>query len=135
MKYFSLIIAIIIFSSVSSCNKGGLPQPDSIIGKWRWVKSVGGIAGMTITPQKAGYTLTHEFKADSTIKILKNDSLITDARFSIIRNYKYGDNQKINVLKIADEHQMSFSIKNDTLFTFDIFISDGFGSTYVRIRD
>lgn len=135
MKYFSVVIALIIFSSVSSCNKGGLPQPDSIIGKWRWVKSVGGIAGLTITPQTSGYTLTHEFKADSTIKILKNDSLITDTRFSITRNYKYGDNQNINVLKIADSHQMEFHIKNDTLFTNDIFISDGFGSAFVKVKE
>ena len=133
MKYLSLIIAVIVFSSASSCNKENLPQASSIIGKWRWVKSVGGIAGLTITPQTAGYTQTREFKADSTVQILKNDSLVTNAKFSIVKNYKYGDG-KVNVLKIADQQQTSFVIKNDTLFTNDIFISDGFGSAYVKVK-
>lgn len=111
-----------------------MPTSTSIIGKWRWVKSVGGIAGMTITPQSTGYNLSEEFKADSTFKRFKNDSLIAQGKFSIVRNYKYTSTETIDVLKTGGPDDQAFVIRNDSLFVSDIFISDGFNTTYVRVK-
>jgi hypothetical protein len=134
MKYFILIFTIVIFCSVGSCNKDKLPASTSIVGKWRWVKSIGGFAGMTLTPQSAGYNQRKEFNADSTFKAFKNDSLTTEGKFSIVRNYKYSSSENIDVLKTGTPINEAFIIRNDTLFLNDVFISDGFSNTYVRIK-
>jgi hypothetical protein len=134
MKYFILTSVVFVLCSFSTCNKKDQPGPVSIIGKWRWVKSIGGFAGKTTTPQTAGYSMREEFSADSTFKNYKNDSLIAQGSFSIIKNYKYADDQTINVLKLHDGGSQSFLIRNDTLLVNDIFMSDGFGSTYVRVK-
>jgi hypothetical protein len=134
MKCFILIFAMITLCSVSSCNKDKMPTSTSIIGKWRWVKSVGGIAGSTVTPQSTGYNLSEEFKADSTFKRFKNDSLITQGKFSIVRNYKYTSTETIDVLKTGGLDDLAFVIRNDSLFVSDIFISDGFNTAYVRVK-
>lgn len=134
MKCFILIFAMITLCSVSSCNKDKMPTSTSIIGKWRWVKSVGGIAGSTVTPQSTGYNLSEEFKADSTFKRFKNDSLITQGKFSIVRNYKYTSTETIDVLKTGGLDDLAFVIRNDSLFVSDIFISDGFNTVYVRVK-
>jgi hypothetical protein len=137
MKYFTLVIAALLFCGASSCHKDGLPGPaSSIVGRWRWVKSVGGIAGMTITPQSAGYNLTQVYGANSTFKLYKNDSLELQSKYSIIRNFKY-ETQTIDLLKIDnnESNRADFTIRNDTLYTSNaLFISDGFSSVYVRIK-
>ncbi|WP_183564314.1 hypothetical protein [Mucilaginibacter sp. SP1R1] len=136
MKYCLLLLALVAFCSTSSCNKGKgeLSPSTAVIGKWRWIKSVGGIAGLTITPQTAGYNLTQEFRADSTFSILNNASPAGHGKYSIIKNYKYTDQQTINVLKLNDGPGAWLQIRNDTLFVTDIFISDGFNSSYVRVN-
>lgn len=136
MKYLALVIAALVLCSVSSCNKDGLPGPasTSIFGSWRWVKSVGGIAGMTITPQSAGYNLTQVYGNDSTFKMFKKDSVMLSGKFLITRNYKYSATETIDLLKINDLQAHAFIIRNDTLFLNDVFISDGFNSVYVRVK-
>ncbi|WPU95338.1 hypothetical protein SNE25_07345 [Mucilaginibacter sabulilitoris] len=134
MKYFVLLITVCALCSVSSCNKEKLPHSDSIVGEWRWVKSVGGIGGFTLTPKTEGFTQKWVFNADSTFKSFKNDSLTIQGKFSIVRNYKYSESETVDVLKWGNSIDDSFVIRNDTLFTNNIFISDGFGSTYVRIK-
>lgn len=138
MKYFTLVIAALLLCSVSSCHKDGSPGPasTSIVGRWRWVKSVGGIAGMTITPQSAGYNLTQVYGANNTFKLYKNDSLELQSKYSIIRNFKY-ETQTIDLLKIDnnESNRADFTIRNDTLYSSNgLFISDGFSSVYVRIK-
>lgn len=138
MKYFTLVIVALLLCGVSSCHKNGSPGPASIsiVGRWRWVKSVGGIAGMTATPASDGYNLTQVYDANSTFKLYKNDSLELQSKYSIIRNFKY-QTQTIDLLKIGDDesNRTDFTIRNDTLYASNmLFISDGFSSVYVRVK-
>lgn len=138
MKYFTLVIAALLLCGVSSCHKNGSPGPasTSIVGRWRWVKSVGGIAGMTATPASNGYNLTQVYDANSTFKLYKNDSLELQSKYSIIRNFKY-QTQTIDLLKIGDDesNRADFTVRNDTLYASNmLFISDGFSSVYVRVK-
>ena len=105
MKYFMLIFTVVIFCSVGSCNKEELPASTSIVGKWRWIKSVGGFAGMTLTPQGTGYNQRKEFNADRTFRAFKNDSLTTEGKFSNVRNYKYSSSENIDNAKNRYPHQ------------------------------
>jgi hypothetical protein len=126
------LFALNVFCAVS-CKKESTIHPAGINGKWRWVKSVGGIAGSTLTPQSTGNNFRDEFYADSTFKRFENDSLISQGRFSIIKNFNYTPSYKIDVLKIGSSNS-GIIIRNDTLYMTDLFISDGFDNTYVRMK-
>jgi hypothetical protein len=134
MKHVVLICIVLTLCSFNSCNKKDQPGPVSIVGKWRWVKSVGGFAGQTITPQKAKYNLREEFNADSTFKTYKNDSVTVQGKYSIIKNYKLSSSNTVDVLKTNKSYNQAFTIHNDTLFINDVFISDGFSTIYVRMK-
>jgi hypothetical protein len=137
MRYFTLIFIALVFCSASSCNKNDDPGPSSsLVGKWRWVKSVGGIAGTTLTPQTEGFTQTQVYGADSTYKMYRNNAIELENTFTVVKNYKQGD-QTVDVLKINnnDVNRSAFVIRNDTLYTTDyLFISDGFSTVYVRVK-
>lgn len=140
MKNFLLTASAILLCSITACNKGSLPGPgsNSIIGKWRWVKSVGGIGGFTITPQSSGYSIRNEFHADSSFKRFKNDSLQISGNFRTIKDYKYSPTQTVDILSISgpalDTHPVSYLIRNDTLYLNDIYIADGYNDVYVRMK-
>jgi hypothetical protein len=133
MRTRILTLATFIIVGLSACKKDKQTPSDAITGQWRWVKSVGGIGGLTITPQSTGYNFRDEFYADSTFKRFENDSLIAQQRFSITRDFQYTPSEKIDVLKTGTFSQ-SIIIRNDTLYMVDLYISDGFADTYVRIK-
>jgi len=133
MKHFLLMLLALTLCSASSCNKGKLPASKSIMGQWRWVKSVGGIGGFTTTPQSAGFTQRYQFNDDSTFRFFRKDTIAMQGKFSIVRNYKYGSST-IDVFKTGNSFDQSLLIRNDTLFLYDISISDGYNNTYVRIK-
>jgi len=133
MKPYLFALAVLILFGVSSCKKEQQQPFGSVVGKWRWVKSVGGIGGLTLTPQSTGNNLRDEFYADSTFKRYENDSLIVQSNFSIVHGYNYTPSEKVDVLNIGPSSR-SILIRNDSLFMVDLFISDGFGDTFVRIN-
>jgi hypothetical protein len=107
---------------------------DSIVGEWRWVKSVGGIAGATLTPKTVGYTQKWVFNADSTCKFYSKDTVALSGKFSVIRNYKTSAGETFDLINTGDQISNAFTIRNDSLFFRSIFISDGFDAAYVRIK-
>jgi hypothetical protein len=133
MKTRILSIAAFTLFGLGACTKDRQPPSQSIMGKWRWVKSVGGIGGVTLTPQSTGTNFRDEFYADSTYKRFENDSLIAQHSFSIVKGYDNGASGKVDLLK-AGLINRSIFISNDTLYMGDLFIADGFGDTYVRIK-
>jgi hypothetical protein len=135
MRYFILLFAALVLCSVSSCHKNGSPGPTStqITGSWRWVKSVGGIGGFTLTPQTEGFKQTQVYGANGSFKLYKNDTLRLSGKFSVTRNYKYSPTENLDLLKINDQTPLAFIIRNDTLYQSDVYISDGFSSVYVRV--
>lgn len=104
----------------------------SIVGNWEWVVTQGGLAGLTIKPSETdkrqmifdgngNYTLVHNGKAVVSAKFeLKNAKSITSTELI-----------PMIVFPNQDAMNMSYSIKNDSLFLFEE-VYDGFGHTYVR---
>ncbi|HEY8783554.1 MAG TPA: hypothetical protein VIM16_18150 [Mucilaginibacter sp.] len=133
MRTLILTIAAFVVFGISSCKKERQHPSQSIMGKWRWVKSVGGIGGFTLTPQSIGNNFRDEFYPDSTYKRFENNTLLIQGDFSIVKNYKYTPSEIVDVLKIGPSSKSIF-ISNDTLYMGDLFISDGYGDTYVRIK-
>ncbi len=65
MAYLSYSLAALLLLGTTACRRTDA-SPAIIMGKWQWVSSVGGIAGMTYTPASTGATETLVFQPDST---------------------------------------------------------------------
>jgi len=133
MRTFTLVFVLFAAIGISSCKKERQTPSSSIVGQWRWVKSVGGIAGLTLTPQSTGNNFRDEYYADSTYKRYENNALVAQGDFSIVKGYRFTPSEIIDVLKFGPANK-SMLIRNDTLYMGDLFINDGFGDTYVRIK-
>ncbi|AYL93921.1 hypothetical protein HYN43_000810 [Mucilaginibacter celer] len=128
-----------IICSITACDKNNPgPGNPSIVGKWRWVKSVGGIGGFTSTPKSVGYNLQDEFYADSTYKRLKNDTVLFSASFHTTKNYKLSATETVNLLSIygpaIDGFPVAYVVRHDSLYLNNFYIADGENSVYVRIK-
>ena len=55
MKILTTLSTIVLLFAIASCDED-CTVPTTVIGEWTWVKSVGGFAGHTITPESEGYT-------------------------------------------------------------------------------
>lgn len=57
-----LILCVLVFSSPAIKAQASFPSADSaasyLTGSWSWTRSIGGIAGLTLTPGSVGYTRT-----------------------------------------------------------------------------
>ena len=52
-----------------ACTTGLAPlDPDGVVGTWTWLRSTGGIAGTTRTPETEGFTGVLRFDADGTVE-------------------------------------------------------------------
>jgi hypothetical protein len=138
MKRIVLIFIAALVCSISACTKNDDSGPGnpSIVGKWRWVKSVGGIGGTTVTPKTDGYTYRFEFGADSVFKDYQNDKLLLQSNYHTTKNYKYDSSSPVvDLLKIeSNSTPLAYVVRHDSLYFDDIFIADGFSSVYVRIK-
>jgi hypothetical protein len=113
------------------------PNQSALLGRWNWMKSVGGISTMVITPETAGYTQAFLFKKDGGFSYLRNDILCVDGRFSL----SYEQSQMfINFADLriySGEYfripKVGANITGDTVVINDLMI-DGFSHTYKRIR-
>jgi hypothetical protein len=83
----------------------------AIVGNWKWVQSKGGIAGLTIKPSEADQRELYELKNAKSITSMELLPMI--------------------VFPNEDTMNMSYTIKNDSLFLIDE-VYDGFGHTYFR---
>jgi hypothetical protein len=82
----SVILVIGIFSLIGvGCSRKSV-KPDEyhrILGKWSWLESWDGIGGVHLTPESIGYTKTYVFQPNRNFLQYKNDSLISQAEYTI----------------------------------------------------
>ncbi len=119
------------------CSEGPRPCiPDTLYGSWYWLKSVGGIAGMTHTPMSVGYTQKIVLSRDNVIRFYKNDSLVIMCPFDVyyITTSENDSTPAIHYFdtRKAIDQTINFATA-DTLILNDMCI-DCFSNTYVRIR-
>src|SRR5579885_748279 len=88
MKY-RLLIPVMLSLLFTNCKKQTSgPQfisdpSSSIVGRWYWTASSGGIAGVLKTPSSEGYTQIAEFHADSTYSLYQSGKLLYNSRYSV----------------------------------------------------
>lgn len=87
--YHLIFPLLILFVSITGCDKEELPNQIQILGKWEWVKSEGGFGGWTITPESEGYTEYLEID-NTTYRKYVNDSLVFQSKYTYRSDTLYG---------------------------------------------
>jgi len=129
-----LSFCIIILSIALGCkNDPTGPSSPSLLGKWNWIKSVGGFTGGTFTPQTERHTSAIRFGADSCYKVYRNDSLVTSSTFSLSEETINGGTVEILRYQFIAPAQIISRLDADTLILSDN-AADGFTSTWNRIN-
>ena len=108
-----LIIGIFLLACFGCGKKSVKPEfKHPIVGKWRWVESVGGIGGVRITPESVGYTKTHLFNPDRTFLSYKNDSLVVMAEYSITKKLVW-EHYMAEVLQVEGQIEKIIGFQGD----------------------
>lgn len=129
-----LLLISLISLTIFSCEKEDT-NLSGLIGKWNWVSSTGGIAGITYTPKSIGYTKTIEFTGDSIFRLYRNDTLIVESKYQLIRYKSIYNQDSALLINYGNGFMRQSYINNypDTLFLrdecFDCFIH-----RYIRIK-
>jgi len=82
----TILLGGLFLSQLSSCSKSDNTEPVDVqlTGNWEWTRTDGGIANnIHDTPASTGQHLTLTINPDNTYKIVVNDTLKSEGRFSI----------------------------------------------------
>ena len=137
MKTFVMIVISVLMISVMGCQK----KEDSttitgtgtgLVGKWEWVSTTGGIAGVHQTPQKLGYTYWIAFTTDSLYQVFDKNSLMTSSNhFTVFNDISIFTTHIHQMLKSDNSIRSSFDVRNDSLFMYQE-VMDGFDMVFIR---
>ncbi len=58
--------------------------PDALFGSWSWTGASGGIAGVTITPESEGYTLTLVFTSPNLVTLSRDGVVQASTTFEFV---------------------------------------------------
>lgn len=126
--YFALFIA-----GIYGCDTGVETQED-IYGSWNWIRTTGGFAGVSLTPQSEGYTMKAVFSRGNSASFYKNDSLIWTSKFTVNKEKTIFSEEEMSVIHYESTRlPQAISIKGDTLTLSDN-AYDGFNMSYVKIK-
>lgn len=136
MKKPLLLIVLLIGTLFWACKKSDQqPVAGSFIGKWKWLYTQGGIAGIKTTPATTGYNKTLSLNTDSTYVFMQNSNIIGQGSYHISADSRLEIAKRIDVITYSSMSvQQIISLKNDTLNLQDVYITDGTTSQYVRIK-
>lgn len=128
-----LLVLIFIICQFYACTDD-TPKASELIGKWNWISSSGGIAGSTYTPEITGETIILEFNSNSDYKMFRNDSLIIDCQFSIIKAESIYNHEITDMIECNGYLRRSFlfNAEGDLILADEAY--DGFTSQYERIE-
>ena len=123
--------------SFYGCEKNHVDGRSSIIGKWSWINSCGGISYNCSTPESTNLKINIVFTGDSIYNYYQNDTLTKSTRFHTYEfvGFEPSDNQPYAsyVIKWDSGMHGMFYITDDILAISDGDY-DGFTSHYKRIK-
>ncbi len=133
MKTLKIIALCLAFAA---CESQDNAAPEKALpGKWEWVETRGGIAGITIKATKDQQRQLI-YSSEGDFEAFKNGVSIMKTKYTTRKGKSITSTELIPMIYYLPDslygHQ-SYHIKSDSLFLFDEFF-DGFGHTYVRIR-
>jgi hypothetical protein len=79
------VCAAMCIALLSSCGSSPVePIPEGLFGAWEWVRAEGGIAGVTITPESEGFTMTLRITRPDRIEWFRDGELEVATRFELL---------------------------------------------------
>ena len=122
-------LILVLFSIIGCSSETSTTKNNSIVGKWNWVESSGGIDGRTETPKSTGKTIQLEI-SNSKIKKYVDGALVSENTYSIQTGPSiFGGEKKLIVYE--NEWKQSFSRADNQLFLNDE-CYDCFQNKYVK---
>ena len=117
IKYFIVLILtpLLIASCESNSNIG---DSSSIIGNWVWVKSSGGIAGQTHTPESTGKQVVLEINRHR-VKRFENGEFMSELTYKIELGESIRSTEKIKLIIYENDWKQSFERNGNKLFLYD----------------
>jgi len=117
---------------LSSCEKNYVKVP-GLVGRWDWVSTCGGFAGICYTPESTGKSSYYVFTADSNYYFYANDTLISKGRYHTYTRVAE-DSKVLNMLQ-AGEMSAAYNISGDLLsWPSDFLCCDFMGSSYRKAK-
>lgn len=130
MKRISVLILIGL--AVLGCSKDDGEIVESIVGEWNWVKSTGGIADITYTPQTTGENRELVISSDS-LKHYTNGELVSKIKYKIEMVHIDDEVLKMIVPEPEEVIRQFFVLEQNRLFLIDD-CADCFISEYKRMK-
>ena len=130
-KQHLLSISILLAITLLSCSKDD-SYNNAIVGKWNWVLTTGGFAGVHETPASTKQIWSYEFRSNNTYTLLRNDTIAASGNFTLSSTDANG--LKTNIINMENSMIQSYIIQRDTLILADIYVCDGFISSYSRAK-
>lgn len=131
--WLQFLIFLSLTLAGNSCTDEKQDLSEELVGEWRWIASVGGFAGLRITPETSQETQTLKFSKKGEYRTYKNDSLVAEGSYEIVRGKTIFSEDEKDLLVRPDRLKQVISITGDTLRLQDN-LYDGFGHTYVRVE-
>jgi hypothetical protein len=133
MKKILLIISLVGLV-ILSCKKES-QKLTTLVGRWDWISSSGGIAGITYTPQSTGVRKIVEYTNDSVFRLIQNDTLLGECKYHLIKS-KSVYNQDSALMITYDKYpiRQSFSFTNQDILIVEDDCYDCFQSTFKRLE-
>jgi hypothetical protein len=127
------LILLLVTLFLASCNNDSeIEKSNSIVGKWKWIESSGGIDGRVENPTTTGKSIVLEF-TESTIKTYENGLLKAEGNYQIqLQNSILGGQREMIITGTGpNEFRRSYEIESNNLYLSDE-CYDCFESKYTK---
>lgn len=86
-KMAMLVAGLVLIAAAGfNCAKQSSPTSpgeSTYLGKWDWLKSMGGYAGWTLTPESVGYSQTLILAGSNVYQLYRDDLLLYNGLYSV----------------------------------------------------
>jgi hypothetical protein len=104
----------------------------SVVGKWNWVSTSGGIANTTTTPSSTGKTIVLNLNSDNTFSYTTNGTVTSRGNYTLYKDISNLSHYEATFIKFSGSSMASIIVtQNDQLILSDD-VSDGFTSIYQK---
>ena len=134
MKHLKLYLILTALVILVSCQKRkcGFDETHYLQGNWEWVKTYGGLAGITETPASTGNTMLLELASGGNFTITKNSVITEQGNYNTDTQFCYHRNYTRSALKLGNAMLLTIERNDaDTLILAEEY-ADGLTHIYTR---
>lgn len=111
------LVFLLVVIGILGCDDKVSPNA-KLIGRWNWIQTSGGLAGIIETPASTGKTAFIEISSTS-IKRYENGVLLGERNYSIDKGQSIYSNEDTFIINYDNDWKQSFVIQGDTLILRD----------------